>query len=282
LSTKIWQIKARKIVADKFNTRISEIQRTEKVRKNSQVKVKSMDLKELRNKAADSVCLMVQPSPSALPIFFPKHKAQSNKLEAAKKSCPYSKEYLSDLYVNKKMSRSKLAEFLGVKMGRINRWLTALDIRLDADQYGAGMREGRKFRLSDPISIRRRLQAIGRKGPVDMYGYNLIFNSMHPKARVDGYVSEHRVVIEQQIKRFMEKHEDVHHLNYKRDDNRLSNLMLLTDSDHCKIHVFMEKIGAYVLGLSDSPEPLELSSPAFWNGNWYQRISMEDLATGAN
>lgn len=56
--------------------------------------------------------------------------------------------------------------------------------------------------------------------------------------RVDGkWVSEHRYLMEQQLGReLVEGHEEVHHKNGVKDDNRLENLEVLTHAEHMKKH----------------------------------------------
>lgn len=64
-------------------------------------------------------------------------------------------------------------------------------------------------------------------------GYILIKNSDHPSARANGYVSQHRLVMEKHIGRYLQKGEEVHHINHNKADNRLSNLMLFSShSEH--------------------------------------------------
>lgn len=73
-------------------------------------------------------------------------------------------------------------------------------------------------------------------------GYVKLYMPEHPHA-VAGAVYEHRYVIEQQIGRFLEKDEVVHHINGNKSDNRLENLMLLTPSEHSKLHSELKKEG---------------------------------------
>ncbi len=50
-------------------------------------------------------------------------------------------------------------------------------------------------------------------------------------------ILEHRDVMEKYIGRKLNKGEQVHHRNGNKLDNRIVNLMLLTSSEHAKLHV---------------------------------------------
>jgi hypothetical protein len=67
----------------------------------------------------------------------------------------------------------------------------------------------------------------GDKSPAK---YRLIKKRGHPNARSDGQIMEHRFVMSQHLGRPLYEHENVHHINGDRFDNRLENLELWSKS----------------------------------------------------
>lgn len=67
-------------------------------------------------------------------------------------------------------------------------------------------------------------------------GYVIEYMPGHPMASSKGYVRQHRRVLADKLGRILDKHEDVHHINHKRDDNRPANLELMTHQAHSKLH----------------------------------------------
>lgn len=80
----------------------------------------------------------------------------------------------------------------------------------------------------------------------DNGSYVLLYRPEHPNARQSspdyGYVFEHVMVVSNSIGRMIEKGEVIHHLNGKKDDNIVENLVLCkTSREHNAIHDRMEK-----------------------------------------
>lgn len=70
---------------------------------------------------------------------------------------------------------------------------------------------------------------------INSQGYCLIKNRDHKYADHQGYVREHRLVMEKHLGRYLLPTEDVHHINGIKTDNRIENLELITDrSKHIK------------------------------------------------
>ena len=68
-------------------------------------------------------------------------------------------------------------------------------------------------------------------------GYILLLKPNHPNADSRGYVSEGRYKIANKLSRILRSNEVVHHKNGIKDDNRLSNLKLMTRKEHSYLHL---------------------------------------------
>ena len=67
-------------------------------------------------------------------------------------------------------------------------------------------------------------------------GYVFVLCKSHPNADRDGYIFEHRLVMERHIGRMLTRKEVVHHINGQTDDNRIENLALFTIAEHTSGH----------------------------------------------
>lgn len=71
----------------------------------------------------------------------------------------------------------------------------------------------------------------------------------HPFANKMGDVPEHRLVIERSIGRLLSRHEQVHHINLVKSDNRLENLVVFSSaSEHFRSHGSLNKCVAELIG----------------------------------
>jgi hypothetical protein len=78
-------------------------------------------------------------------------------------------------------------------------------------------------------------------GKIICRGYVLIRKKDHPRAkgrnrRAGFYVGEHVLVAEKMLGRYMERGEVVHHKDGNRQNNNPQNLIVLTNSEHIKLH----------------------------------------------
>lgn len=66
------------------------------------------------------------------------------------------------------------------------------------------------------------------------YNYALIKD--HPFATENGYVLEHRIIMENHLNRILNPNEVVHHINESKKDNRIENLQLMKVGEHESMH----------------------------------------------
>ena len=73
-------------------------------------------------------------------------------------------------------------------------------------------------------------------GRIIHQGYIYMRVPKHPYAK-NNYVQEHRLVMEKSLGRYLEPHEVIHHMNHNTMDNRIENLMILSQGKHMAIHI---------------------------------------------
>lgn len=76
-----------------------------------------------------------------------------------------------------------------------------------------------------------------------MNGYRLLYCPDHHRALCGsgwgGFVYEHIIVAEEMLGRRLEKSEVVHHLDGDRSNNRMENLLILSNNQHGKLHAWL-------------------------------------------
>jgi hypothetical protein len=76
------------------------------------------------------------------------------------------------------------------------------------------------------------------------WGYTLVKCNNHPYSDREGYVREHRLIVEKAIGRYLNPPERIHHINFLKSDNRIENLALFKDeSSHTKFHNKLRRFG---------------------------------------
>ena len=66
--------------------------------------------------------------------------------------------------------------------------------------------------------------------------YIAILKRNHPHSYSDGYLPEHRYIMEKHIGRYLKTNEYIHHKNFNPFDNRIKNLQILSPSEHTRFH----------------------------------------------
>ena len=67
--------------------------------------------------------------------------------------------------------------------------------------------------------------------------YIVVIAKEHPRADRDGYVLEHRIVVENHLGRYLQPGGVVHHKNHIKTDNRLENLEVMERGEHHSLHM---------------------------------------------
>lgn len=68
-------------------------------------------------------------------------------------------------------------------------------------------------------------------------GYKRVYKPGHGNCNTQGYVYEHRLVMSEHIGRPLKLNECVHHINGNGLDNRLKNLVIISQAAHLKTHL---------------------------------------------
>ena len=118
---------------------------------------------------------------------------------------------------------------------------------------------------------------------ISRYGYVLKYNPNHKRANHAGYVWEHLLVMEKHIcrelKYFGNKHKDnevCHHIDRNKKNNDISNLQLMTESEHTKLHIKEDKNRSLKAGVTRSvikKEDISKIEELYKSGISQQKIS---------
>lgn len=142
----------------------------------------------------------------------------------------YTQEHKSTLQISKEMECSVMAIFRRLKAAGIETKSQSevMKGRKLPDWHRQKIKEGAEKR-----------DQTGEKNPHWRGGrsYTKSKNAIYPIIRVNGrYVKEHRYVVEQHLRRKLLRTEEVHHKDENKFNNDISNLVILSKSEHAKLH----------------------------------------------
>src|SRR3990172_3816600 len=170
------------------------------------------------------------------------------------------KKYQSDsweeifyrMYVIEKRSIREIAKFFGIGREIVRRRLKDFDLELrhGSEAVKLQWKNNPERRKQQSEFAKRKLPKNGDEHPnwkggrtIDKSNYVLLWIPKHPEANPNGYIREHRFVMEKHLGRRLKANEIVHHKNQIVDDNRIKNLQLTDVSEHPKIHAELRKNG---------------------------------------
>lgn len=72
-------------------------------------------------------------------------------------------------------------------------------------------------------------------------GYAEIYMPSHPNVSKRNTVYEHTLIAEKMLGRYLKKGEIVHHIDFNKSNNNPNNLVVLTSSNHMRLHNMLRK-----------------------------------------
>lgn len=100
-----------------------------------------------------------------------------------------------------------------------------LSLALMGNKNTLGYKHTKEAKIKMGDSRRGEKNCNWKGGRKKSMGYNTVLT-------VNGYIREHRLIMEEFFGRKLESWETVHHINGIKDDNRIENLMLLPKGEH--------------------------------------------------
>ena len=147
-------------------------------------------------------------------------------------------------------SMKEIAMYLDMSVGKIHKYFVMYEIkpRKHLNDYAKGKiseaNKNNKYKkdkkatneTKEKLKMAKLKKGVGHK-KIRKDGYISIYFPDHPKSNKDGYIMEHDLVMECYIGRWLKEDEIVHHINKKRNDNRIENLKLITNKEHARLHM---------------------------------------------
>jgi hypothetical protein len=137
-------------------------------------------------------------------------------------------------YITENKSALQTARILGVSCSTLLKYIDTFGLqRKSMKQIMTGKKHSLETREKMSISHK---SLFGSDNPV-WKGGRYINSEGYVFIRVNNsYKKEHRVVMEEHLKRSLNKQEHVHHINGNKEDNNIKNLIVLSPSEHSTLH----------------------------------------------
>lgn len=163
-----------------------------------------------------------------------------------------SKEEIKHFY-SLGYSMKEIGEYLGYSVGKIHKYFHLYNIKprnwgsnnefakIKISNSKKGKPAPNKNKKLSEVTKKKMSEAKTKKGVGHKKkrkdGYISVYFPDHPKSNKDGYIMEHDLIMECYIGRWLKEDEIVHHINRKRDDNRIENLKLMSKKEHARYHM---------------------------------------------
>ena len=103
-----------------------------------------------------------------------------------------------------------------------------------------------------------------RGGHYNNNGYDCLFRPHHKYAFGGGYVRTHRYIMELQLGRYLDPIEHVHHKDGNIENNNISNLMIVTNSQHQNITHEVDFSTYFCSDCGSNKTQIELNGKPHW------------------
>jgi hypothetical protein len=135
------------------------------------------------------------------------------------------------MYLEDGLSTPQIGRLVGLTAGAVASILTRRGVKLRSSKEGLALRyPGGRFG-------KKASNWKGGRRVANKAGYIYIYKPDHLHATKEGYVMEHRLVMEEHLGCILSLQEYVHHKNGQKDDNRLENLELMASKrEHSRKH----------------------------------------------
>lgn len=139
-------------------------------------------------------------------------------------------EWLKNAYLVKKMSTEDIAKIVGCNEGAVHYKLT--------HTYKVTLRSlSEAQRIKFPNGRKKEKSHLWKGGRIiNIQGYICVHCPEHPHAMTNGYVLEHRLVMEKKLGRYLESYESVHHVDGDKTNNAPENLVVMLRKKHASAH----------------------------------------------